>query len=157
MRADGTGSRALTANAGINGGPAWTKSGSIYFTTNREQGGTSFDLYVMDASGSGQHKLAAIPGFVGRPALSPNGQTLAYAALIAPQTPGLFLMATTGAGSGRAIGPVDSAEPAWSPDGRRLLFTSWQDGNAEIYSMDTSGGNLKRLTANNAADGGAAW
>jgi len=157
MRADGSESRALTANSGINGGPAWTKSGLIYFTSNRERGGTSFDLYVMDASGSNQRKVADISGFVGRPALSPNGQLLAYAALVAPQTPGMFVMDTAGTGGGRAIGPVNSAEPAWSPDGRRLLFTSWQDGNAEIYSVDTSGGNMKRLTANDAADGGAAW
>ena len=62
MRADGTDSRALTASAGINGGPAWVKSGLIYFTSNRERGGTSFDLYVMDASGSNQRKVAAISG-----------------------------------------------------------------------------------------------
>ena len=76
---------------------------------------------------------------------------------MAPETPGLFVMPMTGTGGGRAIGPVNSAEPAWSPDGRKLLFTSWQDGNAEIYSMDTGGGSIKRLTANDAADGGAAW
>lgn len=157
MRADGTESRALTAGAGINGGPVWVKSGLIYFTSNRERGGTSFDLYVMDASGNNQRKVADIPGFVGRPALSPNGQFLVYAALVAPETPGLFVMNAAGTGGGRAIGPVNSAEPAWTPDGRRLYFTSWQDGNAEIYSMDASGGNMKRLTANDAADGGAAW
>ena len=175
MRADGTDSRALTTGAGINGGPAWVQrrpaasagGGLIYFTTNRERGGTSFDLYVMDSSGSGQHKAAAISGLVGRPAVSPNGQWLAYAALVAPETPGLFVMdaggsslpdqGKRGTGAGRAIGPANSAEPAWSPDGRHLLFTSWQTGNAEVYSMDTGGGNLKQLTANAAADGGASW
>jgi Tol biopolymer transport system component len=157
MRADGSDSRALTAGAGINGGPAWAKSGKIYFTTNRERSGTSFDLYVMDQSGSGQRKLAAVPGMVGRPAVSPSGQWLAYAALVAPETPGLFVMDAGGTGAGRAIGPVNSAEPAWCPDGRHLLFTSWQSGNAEVYSMDTGGGHLQQLTANAAANGGAAW
>jgi Tol biopolymer transport system component len=52
---------------------------------------------------------------------------------------------------------VNSAEPAWSPDGRTLLFTSWQDGNAEIYRMDAAGGGVKRLTSHLAADGGACW
>jgi TolB protein len=111
----------------------------------------------MDSSGSGQRKVAVIPGLVGRPVVSPNGQLLAYAALIAPETPGLFVMDAGGADTGRGIGPANSAEPAWSPDGRRLLFTSWQDGNAEIYCMDAGGRNVKRLTANAAADGGASW
>jgi Tol biopolymer transport system component len=157
MRADGSDSRALTTGAGINGGPAWAKSGRIYFTTHRERGGTSFDLYVMDQSGSGQRQVAVIPGLVGRPAVSPGGQWLSYAALVAPETPGLFVTDAGGTGAGRAIGPVNSAEPAWSPDGRHLLFTSWQSGNAKVYSMDTGGGNLKQLTADAAADGGASW
>lgn len=154
MRADGSASQALTASTGINGGPAWTKSGLIYFTTNRERGGTSFDLYVMDSSGGGQRKVAALSSLVGRPAPSPDGRQLVYAALVAPETPGLFVI-DAGGGPGRAIGPVNSSEPAWSPDGRRLLFTSWQDGNAEVYSMDASGGDVRRLTTNPAADGGA--
>ncbi len=153
---DGTGGKALTAGAGINGGPAWTKEGLIYFTTNRERGGQSFDLYVMDESGESQRKVAAIPNLVGRPAVSPNGRLLVYAALVAPETPGLLVMETRG-GAGRAIGPVNSAEPAWTPDGRGLLFTAWQDGNAELYRMDAGGGNVSRLTRHPAADGGAAW
>jgi TolB protein len=156
MRADGSEARALMSDAGINGGPVWTKAGLIYFTTNRERGGFSFDLYVMEADGSGPRKVAAIPNLVGRPALSPNGRQLAYAALVDPETPGLFVMDTRG-GTGRAIGPVNSAEPAWSPDGRSLLFTSWQDGNAEVYSMDAGGGSVSCLTTDPATDGGACW
>jgi TolB protein len=156
IRADGSESRALTAGAGINGGPVWAKDGLIYFTTNRERGGMSFDLYVMDETGANPRKVAAIPGLVGRPAISPNGRQLVYAALVGPETPGLFVMDTQG-GAGRAIGPTNSAEPAWAPDGRSLLFTSWKDGNAEVYSMDASGGGVGRLTTSPAADGGASW
>jgi Tol biopolymer transport system component len=156
IRADGADAKALTAGAGINGGPAWSRDGRIYFTTNRERGGQSFDLYVMDDAGGGQHKVQSIPGLVGRPALSPDGRQLAYAALVGPETPGLFVMDARG-GASRAIGPVNSAEPAWSPDGRELLFTSWQDGNAELYRMDAGGGNARRLTHHPATDGGASW
>jgi Tol biopolymer transport system component len=156
VRADGSEGRALTAGSGINGGPVWTKDGLIYFTTNRERGGMSVDLYVMDEAGTNPRKVAAIPGLVGRPAISPNGRQLVYAALVGPETPGLFVMDTRG-GAARAIGPTNSAEPAWAPDGRSLLFTSWKDGNAEVYSMDASGGSVKRLTTSLAADGGASW
>ena len=85
-----------------------------------------------------------------------RGRLLAYAAMVGPETPGLFVLDTRG-GSPRPRGPTNSAEPVWAPDGRSLLFTSWQDGNAEVYSMDAGGGSVRRLTTNPAADGGANW
>src|SRR5260370_18320038 len=97
MAPDAAGSGALRAGAGVNGGPAWSKSGLIYFTTNREQGGTSFDLYVMDQAGNGPRRVAPLPGLVGRASPSPDGRLLAYAALVAPQKPGLFVMDAAGA------------------------------------------------------------
>lgn len=49
------------------------------------------------------------------------------------------------------------AYPAWSPDGRRLAFTSTRDGNAEIYVMNADGSGQTRLTVNDGLDAGAAW
>jgi Tol biopolymer transport system component len=42
--------------------------------------------------------------------------------------------------------PADDASPAWSPDGQRIAFVSYRDGNAEIYIMDTDGENQRNLT-----------
>ena len=42
-------------------------------------------------------------------------------------------------------------EPAWSPDGRQIAFTSGRDGNEEIYVMSPDGSNQTNLT-NNPAD-----
>ena len=36
--------------------------------------------------------------------------------------------------------------PVWSPDGKRIAFTSNRDGNYEIYVMDADGGNQRNLT-----------
>jgi TolB protein len=36
--------------------------------------------------------------------------------------------------------------PSWSPDGKRLLFTSTRSGNQEIWVADAGGGNPKMLT-----------
>lgn len=47
--------------------------------------------------------------------------------------------------------------PVWSPDGRRIAFTSNRDGNDEVYVMDSSGNNVKRLTHNDADDEWPAW
>ena len=47
--------------------------------------------------------------------------------------------------------------PVWSPDGRRIAFTSNRDGNDEIYVMDPDGSNVKRLTHNDADDEWPSW
>ena len=55
---------------------------------------------------------------------------------------------------------TDSAtdsEPAWSPDGSKILFRSSRDGNAEIYVMGTGGAAQTRLTTISQFDGHPDW
>ncbi len=42
--------------------------------------------------------------------------------------------------------PTDDWFPAWSADGRQLLFQSYRDGSAELYIMDADGSSVRRLT-----------
>jgi dipeptidyl aminopeptidase/acylaminoacyl peptidase len=80
-------------------------------------------------------------------------------------TVGLFLVLTaqaglTAAASGtpdgdRLLGliqskptPLDVQAPAWSPDGRTIVFVSWRDGNGEVYAMDADGSGPRNLTQN---------
>ncbi|MCH8226405.1 MAG: PD40 domain-containing protein, partial [Chloroflexi bacterium] len=48
-------------------------------------------------------------------------------------------------------------EPAWSPDGARIAFYSFRDGNGEIYTMNADGSNQTRLTFNDSSDWYPAW
>jgi Tol biopolymer transport system component len=50
--------------------------------------------------------------------------------------------------------PGYDAEGSYSPDGSRIVFTSFRDGDAEIYIMDSSGKNLRRITHAKGYDGG---
>jgi len=50
-----------------------------------------------------------------------------------------------------------ATEPAFSPDGSRLAFTSTRDGQAEIYVMDADGTSAARLTNSPGADGDASF
>jgi TolB protein len=47
--------------------------------------------------------------------------------------------------------------PSWSPDGKRIAFTSERDGNSEIYIMNADGSGQIRLTNNKASDGMPTW
>ena len=50
-----------------------------------------------------------------------------------------------------------SDQPARSPDGTRIAFSSVRDWNREIYVMDADGGNPVNLTRDDAYDSGPAW
>jgi TolB protein len=53
--------------------------------------------------------------------------------------------------------PSRETDPAWSPDGRTLAFTSDRAGNPEIYTMSADGSGVTRLTTDAAADYEPAW
>ncbi|MFL6228095.1 MAG: kelch repeat-containing protein [Pyrinomonadaceae bacterium] len=53
--------------------------------------------------------------------------------------------------------PAENFDPAFSPDGTRIAFTSNRDGNAEIYVMNADGSNQVRLTSVARADRTPAW
>jgi Tol biopolymer transport system component len=58
-------------------------------------------------------------------------------------------------------------DPAWSPDGAKIVFAStrddpnpvtcWPNCNAEIYVMNADGGNQMRLTSDPAYDSTPSW
>ena len=50
--------------------------------------------------------------------------------------------------------PGYDAEGSYSPDGKQIIFTSFRDGDAEIYLMDADGKNPKRITRSKGYDGG---
>ncbi len=50
--------------------------------------------------------------------------------------------------------PGYDAEGSYSPDGKQIIFTSFRDGDAEIYIMDADGKNPRRITHAKGYDGG---
>ena len=50
--------------------------------------------------------------------------------------------------------PGYDAEGSYSPDGTRIIFTSFRDGDGEIYIMDADGKNPRRITRSKGYDGG---
>jgi TolB protein len=51
----------------------------------------------------------------------------------------------------------DELTPIWSPDGSQVAFAANDDGDFDIYVMDSDGGNRRRLTDNDVADYVPRW
>ena len=55
---------------------------------------------------------------------------------------------------------VQDYDPDWSPNGRKIAFTSERDGDGEIYTMKPNGSRVRQLTFNDAPfafDGDPNW
>lgn len=49
-------------------------------------------------------------------------------------------------GSGKRLLMRNASLDAWSPDGRRIAFGRWTDGNDDIYVMNADGSGQRNLT-----------
>jgi Tol biopolymer transport system component len=87
------------------------------------------------------------------PALSPNGKQVVFEALNQ-----LWLMDIGGKPRQLTNDKYYKEDPAWSPDGRRIAYSSDKAGTEDLYVMDVAAGAEKRVTAfANSAEVAAAW
>ena len=70
----------------------------------------------------------------------------------------IYVMNADGSGTRRLTHNARyNAEPAWSPDGRKIAFRSTRNGNRDIYVMNADGSGKRNLTRNPAQDGSPSW
>jgi Tol biopolymer transport system component len=75
-----------------------------------------------------------------------------------PGQVGLFVAAADGSDERPLLASPDvDYNPAWSPDGAWLAFTSERDGSADLYRVRPNGADLQRLTDSPAFDDQAAF
>ena len=91
----------------------------------RESSEFGWELIVTGSGGNQRVRVAA--DVIGRPAISPNGTKIAYAAPIGDGTLGryaIFMSNVDGSGRTRITNPaLGDRDPAWSPNGRQLAFS----------------------------------
>jgi len=146
----------LTFEPAIDVSGSYSPDGKqIVFNSDR---GGSPQIYVMNASGTGTKRISFGKGRYSAPVWSPRGDKIAF---VKSQS-GKFsigVMNTDGSGERILTESWLDEGPTWSPNGRVILFsreTRGRAGKSEVWSVDLTGQNLRRLpTPGNASD--PAW
>ncbi len=143
----------LTNNAFRNRDAQWSPDGTslLFFTIH--DGVTS--IYKRNVDDSDSTRL--VDGFM--PRWSPDGKRIAFL-----KDDGIYLMNQNGS---QVIKLVDDSTVvqtslvglnlSWSPSGDRIAFSSWRDGNSEIYVVNVKSGQQMNLTQNAEYDALPKW
>ncbi len=110
-------------------------------------------LMVMDQDGANVRAITTGEMSIVAPRYSPSTQDIAFMAQAAGHQPRVQVI-NLETGSRQAFGSVDSmsASPRFSPDGRRLVMSVQQGGNADIVTMDLASKAQRPITSGLAID-----
>lgn len=144
------------------GAPAWSPDGKLIAFSGDRGEGQGTGLWLVQPDGNGLRRLTRPPTSETwlrdlRPAWSPDSTRLAFAsnrhATAESEAGDYDVYAVTvedGAISRLTHDPAVADDPSWSPDGKRIFFTSNRDATrayyVELYAMPAGGGEQRRLT-----------
>ncbi|GHC07386.1 PD40 domain-containing protein [Cerasicoccus arenae] len=107
------------------------------------------DVFKQDVATGRRVPFASYKGTNAGGAVSPNGQQVALT-LSAPGNMELYVADINSSGKPLRLttNRYVETDPAWSPDGRRLVVTSDQLGYPQLYEIPSRGGPMTRLQTN---------
>lgn len=154
--------RKLTADGLLKQRPVWSPvSPQICFARHE---GSKILLWLLDPQTGEKRRLTArdMPEYDA--SWSPDGKQLVFCCVTFAGGQGNVDLCTVSLDKSETkhligdSGKLSHEEsPAWSPDGKQIAFTSTRDGNQEIYVIDASGQNLKRITQDPGLDAHPTW
>ncbi|MBI3550211.1 MAG: Tol-Pal system beta propeller repeat protein TolB [Elusimicrobia bacterium] len=136
----------LTNHFGVDASPTFSPDGrQIAFVSDRSG---NPQVHTMDLSGGKAHRLTRL-NWCDSPSWSPTGEWIVFAGRAnSLDRMDIFLVDVTGSHIRQLTHNEGSNEdPAWSPDGRFITFTSNRDGKRKVYIMDADG-SAPRLLGN---------
>ena len=177
IAADGTDDQRLTNDTDIQTDAAWSPDGSTiayihWCPVAGEEGAFDLTLFAMNRDGTGQRPLLACSTkrFINNASWSPDGRRLVFE-VITPRPRGrggdrqsdIAVINADGTGLRRLTRTAAlETHPVWSPDGRRIAFTSDRHAKRaepeplgpafELYTMRADGGSIRRITRNRVPD-----
>lgn len=133
--------------------PAWSPDGSRIAFASKRSG--TFDIYVMNADGTGTTRLTSTKEDDSHPTWSPDGLRIAFA-----RSPGdIFVMSADGSRARRISDQEEEDEPAWSPDGTWIAYTRRTRGTPirEVWLLRPDGSGQHAVTKQGAVATAPAW
>jgi serine/threonine protein kinase len=143
----------LTDASGVETGPSLSPDGGSFAYSSAARG--SWDIYVQRAGGRNPVLVAGDPARDELwPAFSPDGKQIAFN--LGGGAGGIFVMGATGESTRRLTD--FGSNPAWSPDGQRIVFCTEEVRTAyntftesTLWSVDVNGGTPTKLDVGVAA------
>lgn len=119
--------------------------------------GTGTDVFVRRLDGPDERRLSRSPFADVDPDLSPDGRLVVYQSYVEPQGDNADIVVVAADGNGRRnltrAADLDNHTPAFSPDGRRIAFTSRRGGGLPVlWTMAVDGSDVRILTRQRCAD-----
>ncbi len=167
MRIDGTGNDRVPVPDGIYAQPAWIPDGRgiVYVKYNVIPRDTS-EMWMALRDGNGDwmepKRISSYPPMRLYPSFSPDGSKLAYSEFKRDEYQNVteelgVLDLGTGKFEKITSEGADSYDPAWSPAGEQIAYTSNRGGNYDIWIMSVADGTHRQLTMDPSFDGEPAW
>ena len=147
----------LTSNEGWDIEPAWSPdSAKLVFSSNCSG---NYDIWTMNADGTGLQNITNNSALDVKPAWSPDGTKVAF---VSDRSGNKDIWVANADGSGIPLQlstlTIVDTDPTWSPDGSQIAFASDRSGNFDIWLVNSDGtGTSAKLTSDEALDKEPSW